>query len=372
MKKNDFFELVLDDNESYLFTHFCKKDLSIAKDFYSYIQTKLNTNQLLNVLDSVSRVDNNQAIFDYMQKEVKDLVNKSLEDNLEDNLFEHRFFSYYVEHYTDWIHFSEQISSAKRHAYVLNFLSTYLSEPRIITEREFEFIVKAFESKKSAMPIHVLTHTNYTQELIDLGFTSSEASMRTFVQHAYKNPYLPSNFFETYYNNLDFFDQNAFKDGVSANYRHLTSLNEELTQNTISILKAIETPFEYSFELMSEPDTEIPTLYHIFKQTNSGPLFKMTDYLEHAMSLEQSGLFEYHLDLIDTLLEMTEDMPNNTHDRLIKLYNYISNGDKEFSAHNLYLFTDSMKENFLMAIEKSILNVTLPDTDVKKGITLKI
>jgi hypothetical protein len=155
-----------------------------------------------------------------------------------------------------------------------------------------------------------------------------------------------------------------------ANQKHLFSLDKELTKNTISILKAMNVGFNYTLDLMSDPEEEILTLSEIFHQSGQKPMFKLEDYLEHAMSLEQIGLFDYHIDLIDKLLEMTHDMPDNEGARLKKLYNYIQSYGIEQESE--YLFTDSMKENFLVAIEKAILNVTLKETELKKSIVIKL
>lgn len=370
MEKKEFFELILDDNEPYLFTHFCKKNLSIAKEFYLYVKDKLSINDLLSVLDGASRLENNQEIFDFMQKEIKDIVHDALNKNLEHDLFKHQFFYYYVEHYTNWIQFYKHISQDKKEEYVLNFLDKYLTDVKTISEKEFLFIQHVFKDKKDDLPINVLVKTNYTQELLDLGF-SSKASMRSFINHAYVNPHLPSHFFESFYDKLDLFEQHDFKDAVMANHRHLVSLDKELTQNTVSILNAMNIHFHYKLDSISDPEDEIATLNEIFHQTGKKPLFQLDDYLEHAMNLELIGLFDYHVDLIDTLLEMTHDMPPEPNERLKKLYDYIQSYGSN-SQDNEYLFTDIMKENFLVAIEKAILNVTLKDTELKKGNVIKI
>jgi hypothetical protein len=369
MEKYDFFDLILDDNEPYLFTHFCKKNLIVAQDFYLYIKDKFDINHLLGVLDGASRLENSQEVFDFMQKEIKELVYDALDKNLENELFKHQFFYYYVENYTNWIHFYKHISQEQKEEYVLNFLNRYLSEVKVISEKEFLFIQDIFKDKKDDLPINVLVRTNYTQELLDLGF-SSKASMRSFINHAYSNSHLPDNFFEIFYDKLDLFEQHDFKDAVMANQKHLFSLDKELTKNTISILKAMNVGFNYTLDLMSDPEEEILTLSEIFHQSGQKPMFKLEDYLEHAMSLEQIGLFDYHIDLIDKLLEMTHDMPDNEGARLKKLYNYIQSYGIEQESE--YLFTDSMKENFLVAIEKAILNVTLKETELKKSIVIKL
>lgn len=371
MDKHDFFELILDNNEPYLFTHFCSKNLSIAHEFYLYIKDKLDTHTLLTVLDGASKLQNSQEIFDHMQTEIKEIIDEALDKKLESSLFNHHFFYYYVEHYTDWIHFYKSISPESKEQYVFSFLDNYLNEPKIISEKEFLFIQGIFKDKKRELPMHVLVGTNYTQEFLDLGFDSQE-SMRLFVSYAYSNPFLPENFFESYYHRLDLFEQHDFKDAVMANYRHILRLDEELTGNTISILKAMNISLNYSFDLISEPENEISTLYKIFHATGQKTIFKLEDYLEHAINLEQIGLFEQHSDLIEKLLEMTENMPQDPVSRLKKLYNFLNSYQYSSTSSNEYLFTETMKENFLSAIEKSILNITLDKMTSTSSMTIKI